>query len=440
MNIMHNIHLPFPGQRILRSMLAVWACLAVYYARGGNGILFFSVVAALQCIQPYTENMLTMGKKRIIGTIVGTVWGSLVIYLELFIYLKFLDQKNPTGEEFLHFALLGACVGAVLYTAVALKIQESAYFSAVVFLSIAMNHITDLNPAFYITNRVMDTVIGVVVGIFVNSLHFPRLRMNDILFISGIDPILSGATHSMSPYTKVEVNRLIEDGAKFTVITKQAPAMIRDVLEGVKLNHPVIAMDGAVMVDMGSRTFIYAEKMDGSLGREVAAYIQDRGACCFINTIEDNLLVTLYRRMDDGPMKKLFMSRRGSLYRNFVHTEHVNYEGIISFVMIGREEDMRLFAGDLMTQPFSDRIRIDYDTFGCDEGDMIIRVYSAYATRERMIKRLKKELNAERIIKFGIPESCADENLSDSGDKMVKEIKRRFEPVDIHGWKNILKM
>jgi hypothetical protein len=39
---------------------------------------------------------------------------------------------------------------------------------------------------------------------------------------------------------------------------------------------------------------------------------------------------------------------------------------------------------------------------------------------------------------FGIPESCADENLSNSGDSMVKEIKRRFEPVDIRGWKNVV--
>ena len=432
MNIIHNIHLPFPGQRILRSMLAVWACLAVYYARGRNGILFFSVVAALQCIQPYTENMLTMGKKRIIGTIVGTIWGSLVIYLELF------SGFNPTGEEFLHFMLLGACVGAVLYTAVVLKIQESAYFSAVVFLSIAMNHVTDVNPSIYITNRAMDTVIGVAVGIFVNSLHLPRLRMKDIMFISGIDPILSGKTHHMSPYTKVELNRLIEDGAKFTVITKQTPAMIRDVLDGVKLKYPVIAMDGAVMVDMETRAFIYAEKMGDVLGREVAAYIRSKDACCFINTIEDNLLVTLYRRMDDGPMKKLFMNRRGSLYRNYVHTEHVVYEDIVNFVIVGEEAAVRVFAEELMAQPFAGRIRVDFDTFGCDEGEMIVRVYSAQATRERMIGRLKKELGAEKIIKFGIPESCADENLSNSGDSMVKEIKRRFEPVDLRGWKNVV--
>ena len=45
-------HLPLPGQRIGRSMVAVWLCMGLYILRGRQGIPFYSVIAALQCLQP----------------------------------------------------------------------------------------------------------------------------------------------------------------------------------------------------------------------------------------------------------------------------------------------------------------------------------------------------------------------------------------------------
>ena len=430
--MIHNI--PVPGQRILRSMLAAWACMGVYYLRGRHGLPFFSVIAALQCIQPYAENMLSMGKKRVIGTVVGAVWGTAVLYLE------FLVVGREGINEMLHFALLGFCAGAVLYSTVILKIPESAYFSAVVFLSIAMNHEAGAELSVYVFDRVLDTAIGVAVGILVNSLHLPRIRQKDTLFISGIDPILSGEEHHMSPYTKIELNRLIRDGALFTVITKETPAMVQEMLKGVDLPYPVITMDGAVMVDMKSRTYLYAEKINRALGEQIESFLRTEETGYFINTIEDNLLVTFYHEMKEGPMKRLYRKKSGSLYRNFVHTERNIRENIINFVAVGDENTIHKLHDHLMQQPFSGQIRTDFDTYGCEKGDMVLRIYAAEATRGQMIRRLKEQLGATRTIKFGLPESCADETHTCTGDRMVKEIKRRFETVNIRGWKNILRV
>ncbi|MGX8729260.1 MAG: hypothetical protein ACSW75_06800, partial [Lachnospiraceae bacterium] len=68
--------LPMPGQRIMRSVLAAFLCLLIYYLRGRQGAPFYSIIAALQCIQPYTANMLKVGKNRITGTLIGAFWGS----------------------------------------------------------------------------------------------------------------------------------------------------------------------------------------------------------------------------------------------------------------------------------------------------------------------------------------------------------------------------
>lgn len=201
---------------------------------------------------------------------------------------------------------MGACAGAVIYSTVLLHIPDNAYFAAVVFLSIAMNHVTDANPGIYIIDRVIDTGVGVLVGSFVNSFHLPRVRDTKALFISGLDQTMSGDRHVLSPYTKIELNRLISDGAKFTVMTKQTSAMIREVLPGIKLNCPVIIMDGAAMFDMNTRQYLHVAKMESSLGRDIDQFLQRTKAHYFINTIEDDLLVTFYYEMAEGPMKTMY--------------------------------------------------------------------------------------------------------------------------------------
>ena len=50
--------------------------------------------------------------------------------------------------------------------------KNTSYFACVVYLSIAVNHVTDVDPFLFVLNRCFDTVIGIAVGLFVNTVHF----------------------------------------------------------------------------------------------------------------------------------------------------------------------------------------------------------------------------------------------------------------------------
>ena len=138
-------------------------------------------------------------------------------------------------------------------------------------------------------------------------------------------------------------------------------------------------------------------------------------------------------------MKRLYRRKSGSLYRNFVHTERDVRENIINFVTVGEEHRIRDLGVKLKEQAFSGEIRLDFDASGCDKGELILRVYAASATRERMIAWLRQSLKAKTVVKFGRLEPAADERIPYVGDRMVKEIKKRFETVDLRGWRNILR-
>lgn len=424
---------PLPGQRILRTMIAIWLCMLIYLLRGRTGLPFLAVIASIQCIQPYTKNMRQMGTRRIIGTLIGAVWGSLMLYLE------FLFVGTGQMEEALRLFLAGGCAGAVLYSTVLIRIPERAYFSTIVFLGIIMNHATDADPSVYIINRLIDTVIGIAVGTAVNSLHLPRIRHEEILFASGIGHVAPGEKHQLTPYTKVELNRLMNDGAKFTIVTHQSPATIREVMEGVSLKYPVIAMNGAVLYDMENRHYLYAEKISEDLAVQIGTLLMEKQAQHFIMTLEDDLLTIYYHEMVEGTMKQRYLAKRRSLYRNYVRTDRVVCEDVLYFVAMGDLAEIEPLAAEILSQPWSSRCRIEFDDFDCEENERILRIYSKQATRERMLLRLKQELKAETMVKFGKEETGFDQVFPYRGDRMVKKIKELFEPVDLRGWRNIWK-
>ena len=109
---------------------------------------------------------------------------------------------------FTHF--ISAMIVLVLYTTVLIKKKQASYFSCVVFLSIVVNHVTDANPYLFVWNRFLDTVIGIVIGVGINTVSLPHDKRNDIFFLSGLDDtLLINKKNKMSDYSKVELNAIM---------------------------------------------------------------------------------------------------------------------------------------------------------------------------------------------------------------------------------------
>ena len=78
-------NLPHIGQRIMKSALAVALCMIIYQIRTqlpvGNGIPFYSALAALWCMQPYPDTTRRMAAQRSMGTLIGAAYGLLFILI-----------------------------------------------------------------------------------------------------------------------------------------------------------------------------------------------------------------------------------------------------------------------------------------------------------------------------------------------------------------------
>lgn len=416
--------LPVVGQRIVRSVCAVLLCFGVYLLRGRKGIPFYSALAVLQCMQPYQENTKRVARNRLTGTLIGAFWG----FLLLLVQLEWL-VRPPCGE-FLLYGLTALLTGVTLYTTVLLRVQNTAYFSCVVFLSITVNHITDVNPYLFVLDRVLDTLIGVVLALAVNNIHLPRRKQLDTLFVSGVDDTMMQNGQPLTAYSRVELNRLVEQGAKFTLSTNRTPATIREILPDIRLELPIIAMDGAVLYDMKQNCFPRRYTIPKEAAEQLLAFLRERDVHGFINVIRDDVLMIYYDQLTNEAQRSIYDRYKKSPYRNYVRTENPETDGVVYVLLHEKTERMQTLYEELYQQPWWNSFRGIVRPSENYSGYSYLKLYSRQATREHMLQELLTMLHIEKAVTFGSIPGKYDVFIQDADkNAMVRKLKQLFEPV-----------
>ena len=168
-------HIPHIGMRIIKSAFGVLICFAIYFIRGKQGTPFYSALAVLWCIQNQTKN--TMGN--------ATSANNRNRYRScLWAYIYSCEKEgSDSGDSFFNYFIISLTLIPIIYTTVVLKQKKASYFSCVVFLSIVVNHLMDSNPYLFVANRSLDTLIGIFVGLVLNSVSIHGEYDRDTLFI-----------------------------------------------------------------------------------------------------------------------------------------------------------------------------------------------------------------------------------------------------------------
>lgn len=157
-----------PGLRIVKTFIAVTLAMLISSFRSGEGLPFYSAIAAIICLKSDVEGSREIGINRVIGTILGGLCGLLYLLIVPANYL-------PRAVELILISLLASIIIWVM--AMAGK-PKAISIMAIVFLSITINHGNEGNlPFLFAFNRTFDTMVGVIMAIVVNWSDF-EIREN----------------------------------------------------------------------------------------------------------------------------------------------------------------------------------------------------------------------------------------------------------------------
>lgn len=335
------------------------------------------------------------GIQRLFGTTIGALFGLLYLLIRNMLKMDGSIYK-AVDALFISFFII-----VILYTTTLMKKKQASYFSCVVFLSVVVNHVTDSNPYLFVWNRFLDTLIGIVIGIGVNSFSLPRERRKDILFISGLDDTLLNRNDNLSDYSRVELNRMLDDGANFTLATIQTPASLMEPMRDIRLKLPVIAMDGAVLYDIQEKMYLRVYVISYLKSRQILELMKQQRLHCFTNVVMDDMLVIYYDETEDEMHRQFMKKMRRSPYRNYVKRELPQGEEVVYFLLLYPKEVIEAFYKRLEETGITEELKVITGNSKDAPGYSFMKIYNQNATKENMIRYLQRQLGVERTITFG---------------------------------------
>lgn len=147
------------GMRTIKTLIAVYICILLSFLR--NVLPFYSAIATILCIKKEKEESRKVGRHRIYGTMVGGVVGLL--------FLLFFRHFGIEELGIVHLLTVPLGLIPIIYWNVYFKRKEAVFISCVVFLSVTITHGGEETPYLFAFNRMLDTVLGVLVAWFVNT-------------------------------------------------------------------------------------------------------------------------------------------------------------------------------------------------------------------------------------------------------------------------------
>lgn len=423
--------IPKIGLRIIKSAVAVFLCYLFNYFRGENGIVFYSQLSVLWCIQSYISTTKQNANQRIAGTFIGAGFGLVVLLFFLFIRNAEL-QVGDFSMYLIKGLITSVVIILVLYATVILNKKNASYFSCVVFLSIVVIHGGDNNPFIFTLNRVIDTMVGILIGVAVNLFHLPRKQHKEILFISGLDDTLLDSDYHLNDYCKVELNRMIEEGLNFTLSTMRPPASIIEPMADIKLKLPVIAMNGGVLYDTQSKRYLEKIEIEKKEAIEIAKFLDENNILYFANVVVDDTLLIYYNRRPaldfDEVQIGLINTLRKSPYRNYINRPLPSEENVVYFMLFYPTDSTERIYSILEKKQITKFFKVLNYPSKDYPGYSYIKIFNEYASKENMIELLKRRVKPEKIITFGTIPGKYDYVVQEGNtNEVVHKMKKIFE-------------
>lgn len=413
--------LPPIGMRIIKSSIGVLLGFIIYLLRGRQGAPFYTALSVLWCMQPYPSNARANAKQRTIGTMIGAFYGLIMILLEYYLL--------PFDNEFIRYLTISILIIPVIYTTVLINKKNSSYFSCVVFLSIVVNHLTDKNPYFFVFNRVLDTMIGIGLALIINTVRIPRKKRNNLLFVSELDRVLLNMNDTLTSYSKIELNKMLDDGLKFTIATMRTPAALLEALKDIRIKLPVIAMDGAILFDVKDKRYLKVYEMTHSETNRFLNLFKENNLHCFINVVIEDSVVIYYSDFKNPIEKEIYDTLRSSPYRNYIKEELPERYGAVYLMLIDETVKIEKLYLEMKKLGYIDKFKILKYSSDDFPGYSYIKIYNKKAIKENMIKYIKELTNADDIITFeSTEEGKSIKTNKNESNEIVKRLKRIYEP------------
>lgn len=300
--------MPKVGMRMIKTSIAVFLCFLVDLIRQ-DGIPFYSAIAAVLCMQSEITDSKEKAKSRIIATIIGGIAG--MVFLNIENVLPFIVS------DWLRYVAISLCLIPILYFTVIIKKPSSSYLSCVVFMCITVVHVDDSHATLFAINRILDTLIGIVISLGVNQFRLPFLRKKDIyvLPLDSLDTICIQNSYHLKKYLNIHPHSIL--------YTSKIPALIFKNISTLPLTLPIIVKDGAAIFDIQTKQYASLQVIPHDTVEKIQNIFKQYSIPYFCYEVNQEQMIIHYQELNSNLLKQYNLTKHMEYIHYFHH--HLQY-------------------------------------------------------------------------------------------------------------------
>lgn len=223
--------------------------------------------------------------------------------------------------------------------------------------------------------------------------------MEKILYVTDLDGTLLNKSARINPESIEIINRLVEQGMLFTYATARSLVSAAVVTEGLSANIPVIAYNGAFIMQPSTGEILSREKFGGEEINAIRAALEENGAKLLVYSILDGEEKVFWVAGEENEGIRDYLDRRkGDRRLHPVESREGLYQGdMFYFTCIGEREELA---------PLYEKLSGDgrfYCTFKQElyRPEYWLEIMPAKATKAYAIRKLKEIWGCGKVISFG---------------------------------------
>lgn len=424
------------GLRIVKTALAVFICLTLYvllktieYIPGVPENFafnwynpFFAGIAAAYSIHPSKRASLRQAKNRCVASLIGGVIGILLVSIYTFFGGEWPNVYAVNLETFnflLPYILVSICVVIVIETGVILNQRDAIFVSVLTFLSVTINPNSAVEKWYWQfgINRILSTILGVLIALGVNMFRLPRLYKNkNLLFCVGIDGMLNGDNDRFKGYINYKMNDLYSKGANLTLVTTRTPTTFMPLLDDIHVNHPIVCMSGAALYDTKTLKYLALEKIAKEDAIKISKLLNKNGISPFINTVENDLLFVYNESLTNDGEILYAESKKNAAYGNYSYTKP-NMDNVIYFLIVKEKNQKNQIVELLNNSDLKNKISIlVYDSFDSNDIEKKFTYIKIYSKKIEELNILKNYALESELKIVGLTSSNHSNHLLKNSD------------------------
>lgn len=223
--------------------------------------------------------------------------------------------------------------------------------------------------------------------------------MAKTLYVTDLDGTLLNRRDRINPESIKVINGLVKEGMLFTYATARSLVSATVVTQGLSMDIPIIAYNGAFIIHPSTGEILSKESFAEEEADRVMEVLEEYGISVLVYAYVEGVekVSWLVSRENEG-IRRYLSLRKGDRRLRPVATREELYQGDkFYFTCIGEREELQPVY-DIFSRDAGFRCIIQQELY---RPEYFCEIMPAGATKAKAILKLKKLWNCDRVVSFG---------------------------------------